>query len=92
MGGYCSPGGGECNYAGPSGAARICTADVPDTPAHAWFCTLPCNTDGECGSGEYCTSRTGTGPKGCVPLTCKFLAPDAGSDSSSDSASDSTSD
>jgi hypothetical protein len=83
MGGYCSPGGGECNYAGPDGGARICTADVPDTPAHAWFCTYPCNVDTDCGSANYCATDPKTKNKGCVPVACKYLQPDAGTSDTS---------
>jgi hypothetical protein len=95
MGGYCSPGGGECNYAGPDGGARICTADVPDTPAHAWFCTYPCNLDTDCGSGSYCATDPKTHGKGCVPVACKYLQPDAGTPDTStadSAASDATGD
>ena len=81
MGGYCDPGGHQCDTAGPGGGPRICTADVPDTPAHGWFCTYPCSTDGECGTGAYCASDPKG--KGCVPTVCKKLS-DAGTDSARD--------
>ena len=75
IGGYCTPGGHQCDSAGPGGAPRICTADVPDTPVHAWFCTYPCSGDAECGTDAYCASDPRG--KGCVPLACKKLQ-DAG--------------
>lgn len=97
MGGYCEPKnasntrGGECDTAGPSGAPRICTADVPDTPAHGWFCTYPCSKDEECGTGAYCAHDVKG--SGCVPTACKALSGDAGpGDVGSDAASDATTD
>ena len=80
MGGYCDPGGHQCDTAGPDAGPRICTADVPDTPAHGWFCTYPCAKDEECGSGAYCASDVRG--KGCVPNVCKKLS-DAGTDATS---------
>lgn len=91
MGGYCSPGGGQCLYAGPDGGARICTADVPDTPAHAWFCTYVCNVDGDCGTDAYCATDPKTKQKGCVPTVCKKLQGDAGTDSASETSTADTS-
>jgi hypothetical protein len=88
MGGYCSPGGHQCDTAGPSGAARLCSADY-GAPAHAWFCTYPCSVVSDCGSGEACIGDAqGTG---CVPNACTYLEDtvDASNgDGSTDSGSD----
>ena len=88
IGGYCSPGGGQCDNAGPGGSQRICTADVPGTPAHAWFCTLPCDPSINCGAGAQCINAAQG--SGCVPNSCDYLeeagAGDSGSDSSTDSS------
>lgn len=89
MGGYCSPGGGQCDTAGPGGAARICTADVTGTPEHAWFCTYPCTTSATCGTGASCISNSQG--SGCVPDVCDYLA-DGGLDSGADAASDASTD
>lgn len=86
MGGYCSPAGHECDTAGPGGEARLCTADIADTPVHAWFCTYPCSTDADCGSASYC--QKDPRGSGCVPTICKSLAPDAGPETSSDAVAD----
>jgi hypothetical protein len=77
IGGYCSPLGGQCDTAGPGGAARICTADLTSTPAHAWFCTYPCSQPSDCGSGEVCFQNAQGA--GCIPNTCLYLDADAGS-------------
>ena len=84
MGGYCSPGGGQCDKAGPGGAPRICTADVGGTPQHAWFCTYPCDPSFNCGSGAQCV--TNAQGSGCVPVACFYLAGDGGLDSGSDAS------
>jgi hypothetical protein len=87
MGGYCSPGGHQCDTAGPSGAARLCSADY-GAPAHAWFCTYPCSVVTDCGSGEACIGDAqGTG---CVPNACTYLEStvDSGLDGSTDGGSD----
>jgi hypothetical protein len=78
IGGYCSPLGGQCDTAGPGGAARICTADLTSTPAHAWFCTYPCSHGSDCGSGEVCFQNSQGA--GCIPNTpaCLSLDVDAG--------------
>jgi hypothetical protein len=87
IGGYCSPSGGQCNVVGPGGSARICTADVPGTPPHAWFCTYPCMHTTECGAGAACVT-TSMGSS-CVPTACDLAdggmpdaAPETGDDSS----------
>jgi hypothetical protein len=90
IGGYCSPGGGQCTTAGPGGAPRICTADVDGTPMHAWFCTYPCSGSTDtttCGPGAACVTATmGTG---CVPMSCAFLE-DAGTSGGDDSGTTDT--
>jgi hypothetical protein len=75
-GGYCSPGGGQCDMVGPGGVAEICTADLSGTPAHDWFCTLPCMKTPECGAGATCAPT----PMGshCVPESCDSFVPDGG--------------
>jgi hypothetical protein len=75
-GGYCSPGGGQCDMAGPEGTAEICTADLTGTPAHAWYCTLPCEKTTQCGAGATCAS-TPSGSR-CVPKACLDLLPEGG--------------
>ncbi|HEY1955189.1 MAG TPA: hypothetical protein VGH28_06240 [Polyangiaceae bacterium] len=89
VGGYCSPGGGQCAASGPGGSPRICTADLSGTSAHDWYCTYPCSQDSDCGSAASCLS-TSQG-KMCVPPAC---APpqDAGTDAPSDAATDSPDD
>jgi hypothetical protein len=77
IGGYCSSLAGQCDSAGPGGAARICTADLTSTPAHAWFCTYPCSGPSDCGSGEVCFQNAEGA--GCIPNTCLYLDVDAGS-------------
>jgi len=94
--GYCSPGGGQCDGAGPGGSAEICTADLTETPAHAWYCTTPCSMTTECAGGAECKS-TPMGSR-CVPPSCDRLLPEAGPtdsgghDAAVDSAPDSISD
>ncbi|MEO7113446.1 MAG: hypothetical protein ABI183_23605 [Polyangiaceae bacterium] len=75
VGGYCSPLGGQCDTSGPGGAARICTADLTSTPAHAWFCTYLCSHTSDCGSGEVCFQN----PQGagCIPSSSACLSLDA---------------
>jgi hypothetical protein len=89
VGGYCSPGAGQCSHAGPGGQPRYCTADVPSTPAHAWFCTWDCSSG--CGMGASCSTLANQGMQ-CVPTTCAYLAGDSGTDSGGDAASDAVSD
>jgi hypothetical protein len=76
VGGYCSPGGGQCDMVGPEGTAEICTADLAGTPAHDWYCTTPCSMPGQCGSGATC-ANTPAGSR-CVPTKCLSLVPEAG--------------
>ncbi len=72
VGGYCSPGGGQCANAGPEAGGTICTADFGSiVPAHAWFCTDLCEIDAAfaCGDpGPPCISAEGE--LVCVPPTC----------------------
>lgn len=72
VGGYCSPGGGQCANAGPDAEGTICTADFGSVvPAHAWFCTDLCELDAafSCGNpGPPCISAEGE--LVCVPPTC----------------------
>jgi hypothetical protein len=89
MGGYCTPGGHQCDTAGPNGDARLCSADYA-APPHAWFCTYVCSVDADCGSNEFCVDNVAG--KGCVPNACAYLeGGDSGTgdtDASSDGASD----
>jgi hypothetical protein len=75
VGGYCSPGGGQCDTAGPGGSPTLCSADY-GAPAHGWFCTYPCAGPAACGTGMLCVS-TAAGA-GCVPPACLSLEPDGG--------------
>jgi hypothetical protein len=84
-GGYCSPGGGQCAMAGPEGAPEICTADLTATPAHDWYCTLPCSKTIPCGAGATC-ANTPMGSR-CVPTTCESFIPDGGADAGTDGES-----
>jgi hypothetical protein len=74
--GYCSPGGGQCDMAGPGGMAEICTADLAETPAHGWYCTSPCDEASACTGGDTCES-TPAGSR-CVPKSCDYLLPEGG--------------
>ena len=76
IGGYCTPLGGQCDKAGPGGAARICTGDISGTPAHAWFCTLPCSHTSDCGENAVCYENSEGA--GCIPTACLALDADAG--------------
>jgi hypothetical protein len=73
VGGYCTPGGGQCATAGPDAAGTICTADFGQVvPAHAWFCTTLCDTDASnpCGNpGPPCVSAEGENV--CLPPSCQ---------------------
>jgi hypothetical protein len=66
VGGYCSPGGGQCLHAGTGGTATLCTADF-GAPAHEWFCTIPCMQQSDCGSGKCITAAFA---QICVPTAC----------------------
>jgi hypothetical protein len=72
---YCSPGGGQCVMAGPGGTIEDCTADLPGTVAHDWYCTLPCSKPEDCSGGSSCTF-TPMGSR-CVPKSCDYLIPDS---------------
>jgi hypothetical protein len=74
VGGYCSPGGGQCNTAGPGGSPTLCSGDY-NSMMNVWFCTLPCPQQA-CGTGAVCvTTAMGSG---CTPLTCLSYLGDAG--------------
>lgn len=77
VGGYCSPGAGQCAHAGTGGTATICTADV-GAPSHEWFCTLPCTTTAGCGPGGG-TCLSAPFAQICVPTTCAGALGDASS-------------
>jgi hypothetical protein len=85
VGGYCSPGGGQCNHAGEGGGTTLCTADF-NAPLHAWFCTLPCTTTSDCGQGTA-TCIPAAGGLACVPAACGAFAGDASVDGMTDAAS-----
>jgi hypothetical protein len=82
VGGYCSPAGGQCDMVGPEGVAEICTADLDGTPAHDWYCTMPCSKTSQCGAGATCAS-TAMGSR-CVPKSCDAFVPEGGLDSGAD--------
>jgi hypothetical protein len=77
VGGYCSPGGGQCVHAGVGGSASLCSADF-GAPAHEWFCTLPCDTTSECGAGGG-TCISAPFADICVPSACAGALGDASS-------------
>jgi hypothetical protein len=93
VGGYCSPGGGECAEAGPDGGIALCTADL-NAPANAWFCTLFCASTAACGPGATCV--TAIQGQACVPSACLDVAgeiiPDAGDGGDLDAAMDAADD
>jgi hypothetical protein len=62
IGRYCTAGGGECQGT----QSPYCSVDVVQgVPA---FCSKPCETDAECGTGATCQ---GTGlERGCAPAAC----------------------
>jgi hypothetical protein len=89
VGGYCSPGGGQCDMAGPGGSATLCSGDLGVTPAHAWFCTLSCGMTTDCGGGATCIDFA-TGSI-CVPSSCDSILGDGGlGDSGMSDAGDSS--
>jgi polyhydroxybutyrate depolymerase len=77
VGGYCSPGGGQCMDAG-----TICTADFGSmVPAHAWFCTDVCNAEAgtvACGSPGPACLATPAGLAVCLPEMCLGFLGDGG--------------
>jgi hypothetical protein len=79
VGAYCEK-ATDCAF---DGGARFCTAQFA-APDNAWFCTRPCATDSECGTGAYC-AHDARGVA-CVPLSCG--QPDASTDASTDGAAD----
>jgi hypothetical protein len=89
VGGYCSPGGGQCASSGPGGAPRICTADLPSAQAHDWYCTYPCSQSSDCGSAASCVA-TAQGMM-CIPPACA-PAVDASTDAASDAEADAPTD
>jgi hypothetical protein len=74
VGGYCSPGGGECAGGGPDGAVSICTADT-NAPNNAWFCTILCDTTANCGPGGA-TCLSAIQGQACIPPACAALLGD----------------
>lgn len=78
VGGYCSPGGGEC--ASDAAGFILCSGDV-GAPVGSYFCTTPCSADDQCGTNAYCAND----PRGraCVPNACG-TPPDAGADAARD--------
>jgi hypothetical protein len=94
IGGYCNPGGGQCVMMGIGSQSTDCSGDVSGTPAHAWFCTVPCTASTNCGTGASCVT-TAMGAY-CIPPSCGFLGEggsgvdSGGNDSASDAAGDSS--
>lgn len=66
VGGFCTKGGRQCRGT----AAPVCSVDGSRSAPVA-FCTRPCATDDNCGSGAVCM-RDPAIPvlKGCVPKVC----------------------
>ncbi len=82
VGGYCGPGGGQCDHAGADRSTSICTADFA-APAHTWFCTIPCATNDDCGSGSATCVPAASGMV-CLPSGCGAFAVDAAADGAVD--------
>ena len=82
VGGYCSPGGGQCADAGPNHTSTICTADFGAmVPPHAWFCTNLCSVDAgavACGSPGPACIETPQGEPVCLPEMCLAFLGDGG--------------
>jgi hypothetical protein len=72
VGGYCNPGGGQCDKAGPGGAPTLCTGDTGGV-TNGWFCTIPCPAT--CGAGAMCVSTTMGAI--CAPAACLGVLGDA---------------
>lgn len=89
VGGYCSPGGGQCASSGPGGSPRICTADLASATEHEWYCTYPCSQTSDCGNTAICVALQ----QGmmCVPSPACTPIIDAGADAS-DAANDAAND
>ena len=79
IGGYCSPGGGECAASDAAGFV-VCTGDV-GAPVDSYFCTTPCSADDQCGTNAYCASDARG--RASVPNACG-TPPDAGADAARD--------
>jgi hypothetical protein len=89
VGGYCSPGAGQCVHAGTGGTATLCSADF-GAPSHEWFCTITCTTTADCGPGGG-TCLSAPFAQICVPASCAGALGDASSsvvDSGSGDAGD----
>ena len=66
VGGICTKGGRQCRGT----ASPVCSVDGSRSAPVA-FCTRPCLTDGQCGSGAVCMKDPGNAVlKGCVPVVC----------------------
>jgi hypothetical protein len=76
VGGYCSPGGGQCAHAGTGGTPTLCTADF-GAPSHEWFCTITCTTTTDCGAGGGTCVAAPFG-QFCVEAGCAKALGDAG--------------
>ena len=78
--GSCAPPGTPNNDEGVGGAC-VHSSDCPQdagltvcssefgAPSQAWFCTKPCVSASDCGSGDLVCYQAGLG-KGCVPVPC----------------------
>ena len=65
IGAYCEK-QADCHRV-DGGPPLLCTAAFSSDP-YAWFCTTPCSSPTECGSGATCVdSPDGSG---CVPFSC----------------------
>ncbi len=66
----CTEGGGECYTGVFEDIAWLCTVDAYETDL--WFCTMPCQTDEDCGSDAICTGDpdNDTSGRGCFPIGC----------------------
>ena len=66
----CTEGGSECYTGTFENIAWLCTVDAYETDL--WFCTMPCQTDEDCGSDAICTGDpdNDTSGRGCFPIGC----------------------
>jgi hypothetical protein len=85
VGGYCSPGGGQCANAGRDGSVAVCTADF-NVPAHAWFCTIACTSASQCGTGGASCVPSIHG-QACIPAACVRAIGDPSDGAAADASS-----
>lgn len=67
VGGFCTPGMGECAANGVNGASA-CAIDL-DPEGSAMCIKVGCQKHDQCGAGACCYGRA-TGPRACIPKEC----------------------